>query len=237
MVPYDRGPRGRSTSGATATRCTTCSTQFAFARSAAGAEPLDDPRAAAAARGDLPRPLVPARPALEQRAVRSTSSPPGRRRGCTAAATTAWPPAARCRKRYGGSWLDRGRWRLLVFYLDRQTRLLIVKDFRTFRRDPAQWGQVLIFAGLMLLYFVNIRRSSTRATSAGAYQHGISFTEPGGHGACCMCAYMGRFIYPLLSLEGRKFWILGLLPLEREQLLWGKFAFAATGGAGRARRW
>ena len=45
-----------------------------------------------------------------------------------------------------------------------------------------------------------------------------------------MCAYMSRFIYPMLSLEGRKFWILGLLPLERERLLWGKFAFAATGG-------
>jgi ABC-2 type transport system permease protein len=34
----------------------------------------------------------------------------------------------------------------------------------------------------------------------------------------------------MLSLEGRKFWILGLLPLPRERLLWGKFAFAATGG-------
>jgi ABC-2 type transport system permease protein len=34
----------------------------------------------------------------------------------------------------------------------------------------------------------------------------------------------------MLSLEGRKFWILGLLPVEREQLLWGKFAFSTTGG-------
>jgi len=39
---------------------------------------------------------------------------------------------------------------------------------------------------------------------------------------------LGRFVYPLISLEGRKFWILGLLPLKREQLLWGKFAFAVT---------
>jgi ABC-2 type transport system permease protein len=43
-----------------------------------------------------------------------------------------------------------------------------------------------------------------------------------------LCAYTGRFIYPMLSLEGRKFWILGLLPMRRERLLWGKFAFAAT---------
>jgi ABC-2 type transport system permease protein len=45
-----------------------------------------------------------------------------------------------------------------------------------------------------------------------------------------LSAYTGRFIYPMLSLEGRKFWILGLLPLRRERLLWGKFAFSATGG-------
>jgi ABC-2 type transport system permease protein len=40
---------------------------------------------------------------------------------------------------------------------------------------------------------------------------------------------MSRFVYPMLSLEGRKFWILGLLPLNRDRLLWGKFAFAACG--------
>jgi len=48
--------------------------------------------------------------------------------------------------------------------------------------------------------------------------------------ALLLCTYAGRFIYPLLSLEGRKFWVLGLLPLRREQLLWGKFAFSMTGG-------
>src|SRR5205807_5809671 len=35
--------------------------------------------------------------------------------------------------------------------------------------------------------------------------------------------------YPMLSLEGRKFWVLGLLPLRRERLVWGKFAFSAAG--------
>jgi ABC-2 type transport system permease protein len=32
-----------------------------------------------------------------------------------------------------------------------------------------------------------------------------------------------------LSLEGRKFWVLGLLPMKRERLLWGKFAFSTVG--------
>ena len=44
-----------------------------------------------------------------------------------------------------------------------------------------------------------------------------------------ICIYTGRFVFPLLSLEGRKFWILGLLPIDRGQLLWGKFALAAAG--------
>src|SRR5262245_6507865 len=48
--------------------------------------------------------------------------------------------------------------------------------------------------------------------------------------ALLLCTYTGRFIFPMMSLEGRKFWILGLLPLERERMLWGKFAFAAVGG-------
>jgi len=33
----------------------------------------------------------------------------------------------------------------------------------------------------------------------------------------------------MLSLEGSKFWLLGLLPLRRERLLWGKFMFSALG--------
>src|SRR5207247_3538496 len=47
--------------------------------------------------------------------------------------------------------------------------------------------------------------------------------------AFLMCAYTGRFIFPMLSLEGSKFWILGLLPLDRSRLMVGKFAFSALG--------
>ncbi len=61
------------------------------------------------------------------------------------------------RRRYGGGWMDAVCDRVL-FFLDEQTRLLIVKDFRTFRRDPAQWAQILIFLGLALLYFPSMRR-------------------------------------------------------------------------------
>ena len=130
------------------------------------------------------------------------------------------------RKRYGGVWLDNALSRLF-FFLDPQTRLLIIKDFRTFRRDPAQWLQILIFLGLGVLYFSNMRRFYEKDIGR-AFQNGISLLTLTATGFL-MCAYTGRFIFPMLSLEGRKFWILGLLPLERARLIWGKFAFSATG--------
>jgi ABC-2 type transport system permease protein len=130
------------------------------------------------------------------------------------------------RRRYGGLWMDQALTGMVGF-LDPQTRLLIVKDFRMFRRDPAQWAQVLIFTGLMVLYFTNMRQFYQNEDMGQAYQNGVSLMNLGAT-ALLLCAYTGRFIYPMLSLEGRKFWILGLLPLHRDRLLWGKFAFSAT---------
>lgn len=120
-------------------------------------------------------------------------------------------------------WLD---WLIerSLFFLDMPTRLFIVKDFRTFRRDPAQWLQIFIFVGLLLFYFWGMRSFFERDI-AMPFKSGISFLTLTAT-ALLMCAYTGRFIYPLLSLEGRTFWLLGLLPLNRSRLVWGKFAFS-----------
>src|SRR5262249_3560440 len=103
------------------------------------------------------------------------------------------------RRRYGGGWLDALASGTL-FFLDPQTRLLIVKDFRTFRRVPAQWAQVLIFVGLMLLYLLNIRRFLL-GDIGWSYQNGVSLLNLCAT-ALLLCTYTGRFIYPMLSLEG-----------------------------------
>jgi ABC-2 type transport system permease protein len=131
------------------------------------------------------------------------------------------------RRRHGGAWLDRLLSKALPF-VHPGTRLLIVKDFRTFRRDPQQWVQVVLFTGLLILYFTNVRRMFIHGIE-WPYQNSISLLNLGAI-SLLLCTYTGRFIYPLLSLEGRKFWILGLLPLQRDQLLWGKFFFSTAGG-------
>ncbi len=132
----------------------------------------------------------------------------------------------RGKKIYRTSWLDRVM-EALVFYLDKRTRVLVVKDFRTFRRDPTQWALLIIFGVLMLFGASNFRQYYS-ADLGVMDKYAISLMNLCGT-AILMCAALSRFVFPLISLEGRKFWILGLTPVSRDQLLRGKFAFAATG--------
>lgn len=132
------------------------------------------------------------------------------------------------KKAYRGYILDRIM-EGLVFYLDRSTRILVVKDFRTFRRDPTQWVLLFVFAGMLLLGASNFRQYA-RSNLELMDRYVVSLVNLMGT-SVLLCAGLSRFIYPLISLEGRKFWILGLMPISREQILRGKFAFAATGSS------
>ena len=112
----------------------------------------------------------------------------------------------------------------LFFFLPQPIRLLLLKDLRTFRRDPSQWSQFLIFFGLLAFYFLNIPRLGYGVQSP-SWRNLVSFLNLSVT-ALILSTFTSRFIFPLLSLEGRNFWVLGLLPLGRKQILWGKFAFS-----------
>jgi ABC-2 type transport system permease protein len=114
-----------------------------------------------------------------------------------------------------------------VAFLPRQIRLLLLKDLRLFRRDPAQWLQFLIFFGLLALYFLNIRRFSYNIHYVG-WVNMVSFLNVSVVGLL-MSTFTTRFTFPMISLEGRRFWLLGLLPLRRDTILWSKFLFAVGG--------
>jgi ABC-2 type transport system permease protein len=135
----------------------------------------------------------------------------------------------RARRRPGKNfWLDQlvMHWTPLV---TPQMRLLIVKDLRLFRRDPVQWSQFIIFFTLLGLYFTNIRRFSYDVNYT-AWVNMISFLNLAVVGLI-LSTFTTRFIFPMLSLEGRRFWILSMLPVRRDSILWGKFLFAAAGSA------
>jgi ABC-2 type transport system permease protein len=127
------------------------------------------------------------------------------------------------------AWVDRIVEKLM-FLFSRETQLLVIKDIRLFRRDPVQWSQFIIFFGLLMLYFANIDRFRQHRAdlSIMTWVNIVSFLNLAVVGLI-LSTFTTRFIYPLISLEGRRFWILGRLPIERDTILWGKFLFAACG--------
>jgi ABC-2 type transport system permease protein len=128
------------------------------------------------------------------------------------------------RRRRRTSWFDRG----LIGSdraVGRPLRLLLVKDLRLFRRDISQWSQFLIFFGLLGLYFFNLRSFNYHNTYASM----IGFLNLAVVGLI-LSTFTTRFVYPMISLEGRRFWILGLLPVHRDQIVWSKFLFSFLGG-------
>jgi ABC-2 type transport system permease protein len=130
------------------------------------------------------------------------------------------------RRRVGWGWLDQMVWYMTGF-LSREMRLLIVKDVRLFRRDPLQWSQFLIFFALLAMYFLNTRRLTYDETKV-TWVNMISFLNLAVVGLI-LSTFTTRFIFPMVSLEGRRFWILGLMPVGRGTVLWSKFWFAACG--------
>ncbi|MEO1856442.1 MAG: hypothetical protein ABGY95_03620, partial [Rubritalea sp.] len=104
-------------------------------------------------------------------------------------------------------------------------RLLLVKDLQIFRRDVTQWSQFIIFFGLLGLYFYNLRSFNYSHVYASLIGH-LNLAVVG----LIFSTFTTRFVFPSISLEGRRFWILGLLPIDRDQIVWSKFFFSFAGG-------
>ena len=123
-------------------------------------------------------------------------------------------------------WLD-SIFEAMLFFLPTRIRLLVLKDVKTFRRDPVQWSQCLLFFGLLALYIVNIPRFGLGGL--GAYWHNLVSLLNLAATCLTLSTLTSRFIYPQLSLEGRRMWVIGLAPMRRTAILWGKFFFSAIG--------
>ncbi len=154
--------------------------------------------------------------------------------GYVAAARFLPDAAARSRARGGGR---RFVIRMLLFrifrplglLLPRIQRTIFEKDLRTFFRDSTQWSQFTIFFGLLGVYFFNLRRLPYNVDEP-YWQSLISFLNLSAT-ALTLCTFTSRFIFPMVSLEGKRFWVLGLAPIRRRDILAGKFVFAFLGAA------
>lgn len=119
------------------------------------------------------------------------------------------------RRTAGRNWLPR-----LLAGLPAPQRWLVVKDVLQFARDPAQWSQAAIFFGVLALYVANMR-TTPRAVSAIMWQGWITLLNTMAS-LLVAATLTTRFVFPLISLEGRRFWLLSLAPLPRRSIVWQK---------------
>ncbi len=101
--------------------------------------------------------------------------------------------------------------------VDPITQALMVKDMRTFIREPAQWGQTVLVFGLLFLYTGNLRRIVSDYQDP-FWSNVISYLN------LLVCSLSlstltTRFIYPQLSQEGQRLWLLGLSPVSMARVL------------------
>jgi ABC-2 type transport system permease protein len=137
----------------------------------------------------------------------------------------AWPrgwsaladgPRGAARERRTPPWLVR-----VLQPLPVQVRSLTLKDLLGFAREPAQWSQAAIFFGVLGVYMATMR-TGYRGYGEAFWQSWITMLNTV---ACLLvlATLTTRFVFPLLSLEGRRFWLLGLAPLSRRRLVMQKF--------------
>lgn len=118
------------------------------------------------------------------------------------------------------------RWSRRALALDRASFALLLKDVRTFLREPVQWGQSAIIFGLLLMYSTNLRKLGYDLQSP----FWIIVVSHLNLLVCCLAlsTLTTRFIYPQFSMEGRRMWILGLSPVPLHRVLALKLRLSAS---------
>jgi len=114
-----------------------------------------------------------------------------------------------------------GRLSILWRFLRPAIRAMVTKDLKMFFRDPAQWSQFAIFFGLLGVYILNLRNMSYH-TFPVFFKNIISFMNLAAT-ALTLGTLTTRFVYPQVSLEGNKFWLIGLAPVSMGKILREKF--------------
>jgi ABC-2 type transport system permease protein len=103
-------------------------------------------------------------------------------------------------------------------------RQLLVKDLKIFLRDVSQWSQLLLLLALMLIYLYNFRVLDLGRIPymSGFVKNVYAFVNLGMAGFV-LATVAVRFVFPMVSAEGRAFWLVRKSPVSMHDFLWSKF--------------
>ena len=119
-------------------------------------------------------------------------------------------------------------WRPLRF-LPHDLGVLVAKDIRLFVRDPAQILQFAMFFGMLGFYILLLPRIGQAFLEWDWWRKAVSLLNLTAV-SMALATFTGRFVFPLLSLEGRRLWVLILAPWPAHRIVTAKFAFALIVG-------
>lgn len=114
--------------------------------------------------------------------------------------------------------------RLVTLPFAPQTRLLVIKEVKTFFRDTSQWSQLILLLALVVVYVYNFSVLPLHGSPLVTFyfKNVIAFLNL-ALAAFVIASVAVRFVLPSISLEGRSFWIAKTAPLALSRLWWSKF--------------
>jgi ABC-2 type transport system permease protein len=137
----------------------------------------------------------------------------------------AWSKAQVGRVRGGEVERPLGRWLArLASPLPRLAGLLAVKDVTVFVRDASQWSQLLLLGAVVAIYVYNFQALPIDGEGFLAERmRTMAIVLNLGLGAFVTTAVAVRFVFPMVSLEGRAWWVLRTAPVSLGRIWWTKF--------------
>ena len=101
---------------------------------------------------------------------------------------------------------------------------LLVKDVKIFLRDVSQWSQLLLLMALVLIYLYNFRVLDLgRIPYMSGFVKNVYALLNFGMAGFVLATVAVRFVFPMVSAEGRAFWLIRNSPVSMHDFLWSKF--------------
>ena len=108
--------------------------------------------------------------------------------------------------------------------LKAQQAAIVIKDVKTFIRDPSQWSQLLLVGSIITICLVSVAAlpvDVVRGPWMGTFRNVLAFAVLGLIGFV-MAALAARFQFTAVSLEGWAWWVVRSSPITATEYMWAK---------------
>jgi len=105
-------------------------------------------------------------------------------------------------------------------------KALASKDLVQFMRTPQQWVQFLLLGFFIAVYLINLSRGKVSFNELSSFWRNTIYIFNFGFTGFILAALTARFVYPMISMEGRSLWVLQMAPFSMRRVFVQKFWFA-----------